>query len=378
MKMLSLSPLVFAVGLVGGCSATGNGTTGPGLRGMLDESGGNSSISTGGAALGGTGSGGKTGGSTGFSTGGKPNGLGASGGTPFGSGGKGSGGASFGSGGVTGSGGMLATGGSNNTGGVNNAQGGSLGSGGTTTGGATTGGASAGGTGGGASTGGTGGGASTGGTGGGAWGGLIGYWKFDEVSGTTAADSSGIAVPNDLVASGCATLGTASRTNGGKRLKVGTGSPVLNDCSGLASKASVDFGTLNQVTVAFWMKNESGLSSYGYVAALVNFDSIFSVYWEGSELFWSAGDAEISQSAPTGSAWHHVAATWNATSGDIVLYFDGSDVGTGATGNTVGSGAHVLSVGKNTAGTDGFAGGIDDVRIYNRVLSDPEIAALAQ
>jgi len=337
---------------------------------MLDESGGNSSISTGGAALGGTGSGGKTGGSTGFSTGGKPNGSGASGGTPFGNGGQGSGGVSFGSGGVTGSGGALASGGSSSTGGVNNAQGGSLGSGGTTTGGTTTGGTTTGGT--------ATGGAATGGTGGGASSGLIGYWKFDEVSGTTAADSSGIAVPNDLVASGCATLGTASRTNGGKRLKVGTGSPVLNDCSGLASKASVDFGTLNQVTVAFWMKNESGLSSYGYVAALVNFDSIFSVYWEGSELFWSAGDAEISQSAPTGSAWHHVAATWNATSGDIVLYFDGSDVGTGATGNTVGSGAHVLSVGKNTAGTDGFAGGIDDVRIYNRVLSDPEIAALAQ
>ena len=374
MKMLSLSPLVFAVGLVGGCSATGNGTTGPGLRGMLDESGGNSSVSTGGAALGGTGSGGKTGGSTGFSTGGKPNGSGASGGTPFGNGGQGSGGVSFGSGGVTGSGGALASGGSSSTGGVNNAQGGSLGSGGTTTGGTTTGGT---GTGGKATGGTTTGGAATGGTGGGASSGLIGYWKFDEASGTTAADSS-ITNNNTLTLGGtvgCATLGAAGKL--GKRLSLGKGSPLANSCSGVASKAGVNLGTLTTVTVALWVKMETGDPSFSYTAGLLDFDQVMTLIWDYDTLFWGAGQAECSSPVTGDGMWHHIAATWNSGSGDVRLFLDGAEICAGVNAISL-SGAHKLSVGKNTLGADGFAGGIDDVRIYNRILSASEITALAQ
>lgn len=384
MKTLSLSRLVFAVGLVGGCSATGNGSTGPGLRGMLDESGGKSSFSTGGAALGGTGSGGKTGGSTGFSTGGNTNGFGASGGTPLGSGGQGSGGVSFGSGGVTGSGGMLATGGSNNTGGVNNAQGGSLGSGGTTTGGATTGGTTTGGT----TTGGTGtggkatggtstGGASTGGTGGGASSGLIGYWKFDEASGTTAADSS-ITNNNTLTlggTAGCATLGTAGKL--GKRLLLGKGTPLANSCSGVASKASVNLGTLTTVTVALWVKMETGDPAFSYTAGLLDFDQVMTLIWDYDTLFWGAGQAECSSPVTGDGMWHHIAATWDSGSRDVRLFLDGAEICSGFNAVSLG-GAHKLSVGKNTLGADGFVGGIDDVRIYNRILSASEITALAQ
>ncbi len=346
---------------------------------MLDESGGKSSFSTGGAALGGTGSGGKTGGSTGFSTGGKPNGSGASGGTPFGSGGKGSGGASFGSGGVTGSGGMLATGGSNNTGGVNNAQGGSLGSGGTTTGGATTGGTTTGGTGtGGKATGGTTtGGAATGGTGGGASSGLIGYWKFDEASGATAADSS-ITNNNILTlggTAGCATLGTAGKL--GKRLLLGKGTPLANSCSGVASKASVNLGTLTTVTVALWVKMEAGDPSFSYTAGLLDFDQVMTLNWDYDALFWGAGQAECSSQVTGDGMWHHIAATWDSGSRDVRLFLDGAEICSGFNAVSLG-GAHKLSVGKNTLGADGFVGGIDDVRIYNRILSASEITALAQ
>ncbi len=392
MKMLSLSRLVFAVGLVSGCSAASSDVSGSGLRGLLEASGGNPSFSTGGAAVGGTG-GGKTGGATGVSTGGKTNGFG-SGGTSFGSGGKGSGGVSFGSGGVTGFGGALATGGSS-TGGVSNAQGGSLGSGGAASGGTSSGGTSSGGAGtggkatggaatGGAATGGaaTGGaatgGAATGGTGGGASSGLIGYWKFDEASGTTAADSS-ITNNNTLTlggTAGCATLGTAGKL--GKRLTLGKGTPLANSCSGVASKAAVDLGSLTKVTVALWMKKETGDPSFSYTAGLLEFDSIFSLSWDFDSLSWFAGDGEALFTAPTDEVWHHVAGTWNTSTGELHLFLDGSEVAAGANATTGGSGSHKLSVGKVTTGTTGFAGGIDDVRIYNRILSDAEIAALAQ
>jgi hypothetical protein len=78
-------------------------------------------------------------------------------------------------------------------------------------------------------------------------------------------------------------------------------------------------------------------------------------------------------------AWHHVAATRNNTSGAMAVYVDGvlSGSGTGPTGAR--TAPPNLRIGSIQSGSSaGFLNGvIDDVRLYNSVLSAGDIAALS-
>jgi len=79
----------------------------------------------------------------------------------------------------------------------------------------------------------------------------------------------------------------------------------------------------------------------------------------------------------TANAWHHVAGTWDGTTKK--LYVDGTMVASVAA--TLSYDTHVIYLGAdNNNGTTVlyWTGSIDDVRVYNRVLTDTEIAALGQ
>jgi hypothetical protein len=77
----------------------------------------------------------------------------------------------------------------------------------------------------------------------------------------------------------------------------------------------------------------------------------------------------------TPNTWHHVAATFQASTRTLTLYLDGVQVAQDvldrvSTGNT-------LPVDLGRAGTSGkaFAGKLDDVRLWNVVRSPADIAA---
>lgn len=75
--------------------------------------------------------------------------------------------------------------------------------------------------------------------------------------------------------------------------------------------------------------------------------------------------------------WHHIVFT-NQFNGSASLYIDGNLIGTDATsfsGQTITGGAR-LFLGATGANTNNFAGNIDDVSIYNCVLTNSEITAL--
>lgn len=75
--------------------------------------------------------------------------------------------------------------------------------------------------------------------------------------------------------------------------------------------------------------------------------------------------------------WHHVAFTRHRETGEISLWVDGANVGT-ATGNTERLDATAyLDIGRIQTGYNYFHGSIDDVRFYDRVLSDRDISGLA-
>ena len=393
------------------CNATppdgSTGTGGEGAGGMVPASSGGVSPGTGGR-LGSPGSGGAgaSAGSTGL--GGTNGGSGGTGGAPPGTGGSSSGGS-------TGSGGSAAggMGGAGAIGGT--ASGGSTGSGGaggrgiTATGGAGGVAGSGGAMGGnGAASGGAGGGGAAGGRGGaGGSGGaaidpdLVLWYKFDESSGNTAADSAmfgGTARNGTLtsVGSGTASFSTTA--------KVGSHSVSLNSTSSTAG-GYVSFPSLSTVapgalTIACWIyvtadRNWQRVFDFGKAPTggaqpstymfLTTHQIVSTASMRFSISTGGTGSEQIinmsTPAVPSLNAWHHVAVTLGAgTTYTGTLYIDKAVAGT----NT-GMSLHWSDLGATDQNSFGrsqfsadpyFAGMLDDCRVYRRALSAAEITAL--
>jgi hypothetical protein len=211
--------------------------------------------------------------------------------------------------------------------------------------------------------------------------GLVGYWKFDETSGTTAVDSSGHG--NNGTLTNGATISTDLPT---------TSFPNPRSLSFDGTNDFVDTGTDIEVfdltdnfTVSAWVKHNLNSVTYpqgvltnvqntgcqgGYIISINNGNLPNVRICNGSTI------DDVTASAPIDTEWHHLLFT--VQSGTTRLFVDGSvqsDTSTQAlSGNT-----QPLQIGRFYPGWDNFyfSGLIDDVRIYNRALSATEIADLA-
>ncbi|MDH5656657.1 MAG: LamG domain-containing protein, partial [Spirochaetia bacterium] len=75
--------------------------------------------------------------------------------------------------------------------------------------------------------------------------------------------------------------------------------------------------------------------------------------------------------------WQHILITYNS-GGTNTVYLNGRSLGTFTSDGTIGQSASFLRIGQNPAGAAcSFYGRIDDVRVYNRVLSEAEIRILS-
>jgi hypothetical protein len=75
------------------------------------------------------------------------------------------------------------------------------------------------------------------------------------------------------------------------------------------------------------------------------------------------------------NTWNHVAVTIDKTTGLNTLYLNGVQVATATITNSVLT-TPLVSVGNNFVNSWGMMGKVDDVRIYNRVLSSTEVTSL--
>lgn len=201
--------------------------------------------------------------------------------------------------------------------------------------------------------------------------GMIGYWKFDETSGTVAADSSGNS--NTMNYTGgptqSATVPTLTYAN-----------PRSLSFNGTSSYVSI--ATLNGLTpgntahtTAAWIKVNALPATRAWILLLGN-EGAGSEHW----LIDSAGVTQFgvwggTQVAPVlGTAWHHVALTFDGTT--LKGYLDGNPMGAGAaaTYNLMGV---PLSIAQNHNGENYFNGLVDDVRVYGRALTATEVSGLA-
>jgi len=204
---------------------------------------------------------------------------------------------------------------------------------------------------------------------------LIGYWRFDESSGTTAADMAG--GDND----GTLSENVEWQPNDGKALGA-----LLFDGT---STAHVEFPTTGMSasagTLAVWgYLSEPQPSQTRYFfghTTQPSYSNRVQLYMDGgnTELDLGLGDSHTRQTnimVLETETWYHVALTWEA--GNYVVYVDGEEV---ATGTYTGLAAiHPFAwIGNDgnpvSEGTEAFGGLLDEVRLYDGVLSADQIRA---
>ena len=200
--------------------------------------------------------------------------------------------------------------------------------------------------------------------------GLVGAWGFDETTGLTANDASGSGNPGTL--------------SGPTRITTGRFGPALsfdgtNDIVNINDAASLDLSTA--LTLEAWVyptglgsrwrtllfKEQTGQLTYGMYAHTDKGRP-------SGNLFPTAGGEQFvdGTAALPLNTWSHLAMTWDGIT--MRLFLNGSQVASRAQGGTLVNGARPLRIGGNTIWSEWFLGRIDEVRVYNRALTQPEVA----
>ncbi|MHC4166275.1 MAG: LamG domain-containing protein [Planctomycetota bacterium] len=199
---------------------------------------------------------------------------------------------------------------------------------------------------------------------------LVGWWKFDETSGTIASDSSGNGHDGTFV-------GSPQWVGGyfGGALQF-TGSPDM-----VTVPYSAQLNPENQFTVMLWANVEPG--GTGWRAPISSRVPGYNLYapaagtGSGTWEFWVGLNPGWAQARPGPAIqegeWIHMAAVYD--NGNMKLYGNG-ELGPERSGAMVPNTENELRIGAGgppSGALHHFVGKIDDVRIYDRVLSVEEI-----
>jgi hypothetical protein len=221
----------------------------------------------------------------------------------------------------------------------------------------------------------------------------IDLYQFDEGTGNFAADSAGM---NTGVLVGATKPAWVSGRIGSGALSF-NGNGAYNQTNQSAVQVSSNFiaplGTTS--TLAAWVKTtQTGSNNHSQAPAITGVDQLGTT----SDINWGTLNASgqigvyvgdsgglYSASPINDGQWHHVAMTRDAATGQVQLYIDGIlngssalDAGTKAAQfYLIGALTNRTNAGYVT-GANYFNGQLDEVRVYNRVLSATEILALGQ
>lgn len=205
----------------------------------------------------------------------------------------------------------------------------------------------------------------------------VGYWQFDECSGTTANDASensnsGTITPGSGVDPDNNAAGSCSSGNGDEMWNDGTtgkrnaslGFDGSDDYVTIADDNALDL--TNGLSISAWVKTDAEAASNVIVSKGTSYE--MGINADG-DIYWVGGSSEDDASAQVlNGTWHHVVITNDDTT--TTYYVDGRQTGTDSSGIAADN-ATAFLIGSD--GTNYFDGLIDDVRLYNYVLSANQI-----
>jgi len=215
------------------------------------------------------------------------------------------------------------------------------------------------------------------------------YYQLDETSGTTAVNSGSLGAALDSAintASGSVTINQTSFPQGGASYSFG---------GGVVTAAALT-DSLAEWSIEAWVNYSSGSAS--------NFLSNDQGGWNDDVLFGlgaennnipansvglvhqgNPGSVRETVSSPLAAGeWHHIGMTGSESAGEIKLYVDGilvdtnNDLANGATFNGAdgfGGAPHLTMGASRTDGLRPYGGLLDEVAVYDSVLSGSDFLA---
>ena len=198
---------------------------------------------------------------------------------------------------------------------------------------------------------------------------LVLHLTFDEGKGDNVADDS-IHQNNGTI------MGNPKWVNGkfGSALSFdGTGDTV-------EIKHTDVLNTTTAVTMEMWVKTSGGaeVKQAGIEKGIwaVGGYSLYPVYEGGTVIQFfdlppACGDAAIKGRSIQDNEWHYLAGVWDGKT--IFLYIDGKLEKSGACAGVLGTNKQGLYIGSRVGSERFLTGTVDEVRVYNRALTQEEI-----
>ena len=201
----------------------------------------------------------------------------------------------------------------------------------------------------------------------------VGYWKFDEGQGTTAADSAD-SHPMTLE-------GGAGWTDGvqGSALKLAGNGQYADAGARILPTVGRNY------SVAAWAKlDQVGGAFQTVVSEDSANNSAFFLQYSGADRRWAfsyAGGRALAADLgePKPGQWYHLVGVRDIASSSLILYVNGARAGSLSVLGNADRGTGDLVVGRGQFGgkpVDYLTGAVDEVHAYNRALSASEVAAL--
>ena len=197
--------------------------------------------------------------------------------------------------------------------------------------------------------------------------GLVGYWMLDEGSGTTAYDSSGYDNHGTIYGA------TWADGKAGKALSF----DGVDDYVSVPDSASLDI--TNEITIEAWIMKPDYTNGW-----ILNKESSYNLEIAGGD---NSIECNLKEQDGPGhtfffggnfppNVWTHVAMTYDGNF--LKAYLNGDELGRRSLTITIETSTSDLLIGRRLLGTPNyFKGIIDEVRVYNRALSEEEIIFIA-
>lgn len=215
--------------------------------------------------------------------------------------------------------------------------------------------------------------------------GLVAWWKLDEPAGPLACDKSG---HHDGLVSNIETI-DRQPVNNGYALDL----DAQREPDHLGEYVAVPRVIQDDFTLSLWLRttntgNEQlpnwwtgkGILTAGNYQAVNN----FGLTLKGNAVAFGvgetgAGDVTIKSTVPVNDGhWHHIAITRNAVSGEVKIYIDGEpDITAFASTGSKDALPEILIGSVNRESGKFFGGRFDDIRLFDTVLIEDQIARLA-
>jgi hypothetical protein len=201
--------------------------------------------------------------------------------------------------------------------------------------------------------------------------GLVAAYSFDQGSGSSLPDLSGNGNNGTIANASWSTggkYGSALSFNGTNAIVNVPDSSSLDLTSGMTLEAWVNPSALGNAWRTVLMKEQSG-------------NLVYDLYANGSgatkvpvgEVYVGGERTVAAPSALTVNTWTHLAVTYDGSV--LALYRNGTQVATLLQSGPILTSTGALRIGGNTIWPEWFAGLIDEVRVYNRALTQTQIQA---